>query len=135
MTTTKNQDLSFVLLLVGGLLILVGGLAGVLMMTTFWPSMSGMMGGMMGGAWNAGWTTGMVWWMGGISLVTGAFVLLAAYHVRLGRETRLWSMIGIAAGAVSLLAMGGYIVGAIAAIVGGAFALTGEPQTGDSKVV
>ena len=84
-------------LLAGGILIMVGGLAGPFMMGGF----GGMMGyGMMGNYASyasTNWFAGFAWWM------------------------------AIIGGALSLLAMGGWILGAVLAILGGALAL-GAPN-------
>lgn len=70
------------------------------------------------------------WWMLGISLVSGALVLVASSRVRLDFASRRQAgILGIVGGALSLLAMGGWLIGAVAAIVGGALALTApEPK-------
>lgn len=121
---SQSNDLSFASLLAGGVLILVGGL-GMGTMMNYWGS--GMMGGMMGYAPSATWLAGMAWWMIGVSLVTGILVLLAAYNIRNGRDSTLWGTLAIVAGALSLLAMGGWILGAAASILGGALALAHKP--------
>lgn len=118
-------------LLVGGILIIIGGLAGPLMMGGF-----GMMGyGMMGNYasyMTTNWFAGMAWWMGIIGLVTGGIVLYAAYRVRNDPSDRtLVGPLAIVGGALSLLAMGGWILGAVLAILGGALAL-GTPTNPNS---
>lgn len=118
---------SFLSLLVGGILIAVGGLMGALMMG-YGPLGVMPMGAMMGGYVDEGWAAQMAWWMGLVGLATGAFVLLAAYNVRQGRSTAAWSVVAIVAGALSLFAMGGYVVGAVAAIAGGALGLLGTQK-------
>lgn len=122
---------SFLSLLVGGILIVVGGLLGPLMMGTVgWVGampMNGMMNAYAGDAWVAS----AAWWMGGVGIITGAFVLIAAYNVNRGRDRPLWSTIAIVAGALSLFAMGGYMLGAIAAITGGVLGLV-DQQRGDT---
>lgn len=115
-------------LLTGGLLILVGGLAGGLMMGIF----GGMMGsGMMGGApgWmSSTWATAMAWWMGAVGVVTGSLVLYAAARVRAHPADSVAGTLAIVGGALSLLAMGGWVVGAILAIVGGALSLSAQAE-------
>lgn len=56
-------------------------------------------------------------------VATGAAVLLAAFRVRAGRDAAASGGIAIVAGALSLLAMGGFFVGALTAIAGGAVAI------------
>lgn len=124
--TNDLRTWSFVALLVGGTLILVGALMSLFMMGFWgawpWMSMSGMMGGYPTNYGGGGWTA-MAWWMGAWGAITGSLVLIAAARMRADRDTLTWGIIAIVAGALSLLAMGGFIVGAIAAIVGGALAL------------
>lgn len=124
--STELRMWSFVSLLVGGILIVVGGLMGAVMMGAY--GWSGMMGGMMGAYMSDAWVANMSWWMGGIGLVTGALVLVASGQVLRGREVALWGVVAIAAGALSLFAMGGYLLGAIGAIAGGALALVDQQQ-------
>lgn len=123
---TSVNTWSFVSLLVGSLLILVGSVMGALMMGvwgTWGMPMAGMMGEYMSSYVGDGWTSSMAWWMAAWGILTGGLVLAAAVHVRSGREAQTWAIIAIVAGVLSLLAMGGYVVGAVAAIVGGALAL------------
>ena len=124
---TSVNTWSFVSLLVGSILILFGSIAGALMMGVWgaWGMMpmAGMMGEYMSNYVGDGWTSTMAWWMAAWGIVTGGLVLAAALHVRSGREAQTWAVIAIVAGVLSLFAMGGYVVGAIAAIVGGALAL------------
>lgn len=122
---TNERELrswSFVSLLVGGVLIVVGGLMGATMMGSGWMPMAGMMGSAMGDAWLAD----MAWWMGGVGVASGAVVLLAASRVYRARDMASWGVVAIVAGAFSLFAMGGFVLGAFAAIAGGALALVGE---------
>lgn len=124
---TELRTWSFLALVVGGVLILVAGLMGMLMMGAWGGMGMGSMSSMMNAYMPAGWAA-MTWWMGGIGLVTGGLVLVSAYHVYREREVGLWSVVAIVAGALSLLAMGGWIVGAASAITGGALALANRSQ-------
>lgn len=110
-------------LLVGGILVLTGAFLSVVVMGSV--GWSGMMGGMMGGAYSpAGGWSAWTWWIGGVGVVTGALLLLAAQRVNRGGDAKVWGVVGIAAGAVSLTAMGGFMLGALAGIVGGALAVS-----------
>lgn len=97
---------------IGGVLIVLGGLAMLLM--------APMMGMMMG-------TTFSLLPMLLVSawgLATGGVVLLAAYRFRAEpHEMRSWSITALVAGALSLFAMGGFILGAALAITGGILGL------------
>jgi hypothetical protein len=119
---------SFLCLLIGGILILVGGLMGAFMMGTWgWTGMMSM-SGMMDAYTGTGWSTTMAWWMGIIGFASGSLVITSAYQVYRQQETVRWGVIAIVAGALSLFAMGGYVIGAIAAIAGGALALIDKQQ-------
>lgn len=116
-------------LLAGGLLIVVGGLAGASMMGAFGGMMGFGMRDMMDGygfSVTQGWLVGMAWWMGAVALLTGGLVLYAAWRLRKDpSDADLAGTLGIVGGALSLLSMGGWLLGAALAIVGGALALGG----------
>lgn len=127
MTTSQQStlDWAFILSLVGGVLVLAGGLMmGPMMM------MQGTWGWQMMG-WNAGWTPAW-WWgwallMGAWGLLMGVLILVGAARIRADSEAgRTWGIVIIVAGALSFLGMGmgGFGVGAVSAITGGAMALT-----------
>lgn len=110
-------------------MIVVGGLAGSLMMGAF----GGMMGpGVMHGyplAPGEDWIAPMAWWMTFVSLTTGGIVLYAAYRIRQNpAEVGSSGTLAIVGGVLSLLAMGGWLVGAALAIFGGALAIGGRRQ-------
>lgn len=128
---SSTSNWAYASLLAGGILIVVGGFVGAWMMGPF----AGMMGyGMMGDhapymGWS--WSAGAAWWMGVLGFVTGGIVLYAAYRLRHDASDRTTAgTLGIVGGALSLLAMGGWIVGAALAILGGALAL-GGPSTSE----
>jgi len=128
MTDTNTTQWAYASLLAGGILIVIGGVGVALMM-----GFTGMMGyGMMGNYasyMTTNWFAGMAWWMGLIGLATGGIVLFAAYRLRQDPTDRATAgTLGIIGGALSLLAMGGWVVGASLAILGGALALGGPPN-------
>lgn len=124
MTETRQLlDWSFIATLVGGVLVIVGGL---------W--MLGMMSFMTGampmfsrdgpdaafGLFGAFMTVGGI-----ISIIAGAVGLVAAAKIRASSDNAsTWGTVAIVAGALSLLGMGGGMVGAAALIGGGAMAVT-----------
>lgn len=123
MPSPSSDDLqtwSFSTLLIGGILILVSGLMGTLMMGAWGTSG---MGAMMDAYMGANWSTATTGWMAGLGLATGGLVLASAYNVYHAHRAPTWGVIAIVAGALSLLAMGGFVLGAVAAIAGGALAL------------
>lgn len=114
---------AFVTLLAAGILIALGGLMAPFMFGASGWSGAMPMGGMMDAYGPAGGGPGAVWWMGGVSAVAGALVLMAAFQVRRRQHEAAWSVVAIVAGAASLFTMGGFVLGALTAIVGGVLGL------------
>lgn len=101
----------------GGVLILVGGLAMLVMA----PLMS-MMGGMMGMP--AGGMMTLMLPLAFVGILSGSVSLVAAYRIhRDPDDARPWGTAALAAGILSLLSMGGFLLGAAATITGGVLAL------------
>lgn len=121
--STDQNHVAFPLSLAGGVLILLGG--GVSMMsmavpTGGYPGMMGMMQAMMGSFW-----FGMMSWAFILGLVSGVMVLLGAIMVRLKpKERKTWGTVIVVFSAISFLGMGGFFIGAVLGIVGGALALS-----------
>lgn len=118
----KNY-VAFPLSLAGGILILLGGGVGITMMSL--PSIccqgfAGMMQGMMGGMW-----FGIMMWAFVLGFASGIMVLLGAIMLYVRPDKRkTWGTIVILFSAVSFLGMGGFFIGAILGIIGGALALS-----------
>lgn len=121
--TDQTKTWAFASLLTGGILLVAGALAAALMFGT--PGWHGAtpMGGMMNGG--SMWRQGVAWWMSGVGLVAGALVLAAATQLRRAHKSAEWSIVAIVAGALSLFMMGGFVVGALAAVIGGVLGLVG----------
>lgn len=118
---------AFVLSLIGGIVIVVGGLMSLLFYSYGgWPYYGGMMGG---------WS-----WMGGygysssaiafsvIGLVSGIIVIIGALMLNTRpAEHTAWGVIILIFSMVSFIGMGGFFIGAILGIAGGALALSFRP--------
>lgn len=105
---------AFVLSLVGGVLILVGGLLGLTWLG--WPM------------W--GWMPGLLLAFSAVGLVSGAAIVTAAYMLyKKPSQAQTWGTIVLVFAAVSLLSAGGFIIGALLGIVGGLLALTWRRPT------
>lgn len=126
---TEFRAWCFLSLLVGGILIVVGGLMGTFRMGLYGWSGMGAMSDMMGDYVGDGSLSIMTWWSGGVGVVTGAFVLFSAAQIYRERDVSLWAVVAIVAGALSLVAMGGFVIGAVAAIAGGALALVDRQRS------
>lgn len=122
------QYWSFVTALIGGILILVGGVFMALMMAMMGSTMWWMMGSPPApGPW--GWT-GMMAFLLLWSVITGVLVLVGAVQVRSAKSPLAWGVALVVLGALSLPAMGGFFVGAIAAIASGVMAIiAASPET------
>jgi hypothetical protein len=120
---STNLGAAFALSLAAGILIVLGGAVGILWSGTLTSHFPGGCCGitmMMGGF-------GFLGMMAGISLlgpIVGAFVLLGALMLR-GKpgQRQAWGLIIVIFSAISILGMGGFFVGAILGIIGGALGL------------
>ena len=139
MSVVEKPSAPFVLSLVAGILVLLGGVTTMLWSSSGMPMWGGMMGGMMGGY------QGMMGGMGlggGIFFGMGAFAIASGLAVLLGatmiysrpRETSTWGVVILVFSLVSLFGMGGFFMGAILGIVGGILALTWKPTLGQTQV-
>ncbi len=133
----QNNGSSFILSLVGGLIITVGSLLGVSLAMLgrpyfwgvggmMWGGNYGMMGGYFGNG-NISYPASYYGMMTGIELlglVSGIVVLTFAILMRSRpSETKTYGAIVLIFSIVSLLGTGGFFVGALLGIVGGALAL------------
>lgn len=133
-STTEAPTASFVLSLIGGFLILAG--AGMMMTFSSDTPYYGMMGGyrgMMDGDFGVMQGFGYGGWFYGaaaIGLVSGIVVLIGAVMIYLRpSKVPMWGLLVLVFSIVSFAGMGGFFIGAILGIVGGALALAWHPQT------
>jgi len=127
----KNST-AFVLSLISGVLMIINSVLSVIMITSYsmnFGFLGGMMGGMMGGF------TGM---MGGfgfpfglmigfmiVGIVAGIIVLIGAFMLNSRPSEHLaWGIVILIFSVISFLGMGGFIIGAILGIAGGALAIS-----------
>jgi Family of unknown function (DUF6114) len=133
----QGLTLAFVISLVGGLIVLVFSLVNLVWFSSNAPSWGGFgdyWGGMMGGNHNFMGTyassTGFFTAVSIVSFVCGVIVLMSALVLRIHpQEHVLWGIVIVVFSAISFVGMGGYFVGAIFGILGGALALTYKPLT------
>lgn len=127
----EETNAAFLLSLIGGILILIGsfvilglGILGAFGMG-YMGSMMGHMVGMMGGFGTAGVLSGiLVITVSVIGIASGIIVIFGAFSVKNKPEGRTtWGALILAFSLLSLLSLGGFLVGAILGILGGILAL------------
>ena len=130
MSETDRLTTAFIISLIAGILIILGNLYTTMLGITMMGGLGGMMGqqayGAMGGTWILG-------------LISGIIVLISAImlNIRPGEATHgmracctMWGTMILLFSIVSLFggSMGGFLIGAILGIVGGALALSSRPK-------
>ncbi|MCL4436373.1 MAG: DUF6114 domain-containing protein [Thaumarchaeota archaeon] len=137
MSSQGSPGTAFALSLIGGILMLVsGGLSSMWFMSGsqgFGGMMGGGYGGMMGGYGGMMGGFGVPFgFMSGLSLlglVSGILVIIGALMLNTRpAEHTTWGIIILIFSIISLLGMGGFFIGAILGIVGGALALSWRPS-------
>jgi len=118
----KETNASYILSLIGGILILLGSLFmfGCGVGACGMMFMGSMMGYMMGGFGLLGFFN----YMSLIGIVSGIIILYGALMIKnKPKENKTWGLLILIFSLISLLGMGGFFVGAILGILGGIFAL------------
>jgi hypothetical protein len=131
MATNIGTIFAFIVSLVGGLIILIASALNVVWYSSGASNFGGYgsyMRGMMGGYHNfMGIYGGSYGFLAGISLVAvicGVIVLMSAIMLKVQpQQPMIWAIVTIVFSAVSFVGMGGYFIGAILGIIGGAFVL------------
>ena len=126
MSSQASPSVAFILSLIGGLIIVVGSSISVFLSTYGSPSgiYYGMGPGMMRGfgfGYGSGWFSVLSF----VAFVCGVMVLLGSIMLNVRPAERLtWGIIVLIFSVVSLAGMGGYFIGAILGMAGGALALS-----------
>ena len=126
MTTT-----AFVLSLIGGIIIVLNSILTIFWSTNGGPWYGGMMGSWMGG-FGYGYNYGLTFAFSVAALISGIIVMVAAVMLNARpAEHMAWGAIVLIFSVVSFLGMGGFFIGAILGIAGGAIALSfrAQPKT------
>ena len=125
---------SFVLSLIAGIIILAG--SGMMRTVSYGGPYYGMMGGyygMMGGYYGMMQGYGYGGWFYGaaaIGLVAGIVVLVGAIMIySRPRNASTWGLLVLIFSILSFFGMGGFFIGAILGVVGGALAMAWKPGT------
>jgi hypothetical protein len=120
---------SFIIGLIGGILILLGSVLMTFMMS-FMGGMMVMMPDVQMEAMGGGFM-GMGSWMLVVGALTSTVILIGATQVRDGKGPIGWGVAMVIAGVLSYLVMGGLLVGGLAAVAAGVLALVASsPQSG-----
>ena len=135
MSHGERPTVAVILSIIGGALMLLGG-SMAFMMLTYHDEGSGMMdgfGGMMGGYRNMmdglGFPYGLMGGLMLVSLVSGVLVITGAVMINIHpSQSSTWGIIVLVFSIVSFLGMGGFLIGAVSGIVGGALALSWKPK-------
>lgn len=152
MSSNQTPSIAFILSLIAGILMLVGGI-----ITSAWfmsggytagyntgyygmmgNGMMGGFGGMMNGYQSMMHSFGVpLGYMSGLSiigLVAGILVTVGAVMLNARpRESTTWGVIILVFSIISLLGMGGFYVGALLGIAGGALALSFRPSSRETS--
>jgi hypothetical protein len=137
MSEKQGLTLAFLISTVGGLIVLVFSLINLVWFGSNVPSWGGLgdyMRSMMGGYHNFMGTystsTGFFTAVSIASFVCGVIVLMSSLVLRIHpQEHVLWGVTIVVFSAISFVGMGGYFVGGVFGIIGGALALTYKPIT------
>ena len=128
MSTQARPSIAFMLSLIGGIFIVLGSLFSFLMYS-FWETWGwGMMGPWMMGGY--GFPYGFMWGFSLVALVAGLIVIVGGIMLQARPEEHmLWGILVLIFSIVSFVGMGGFMIGALLGIAGGALALSWRPRS------
>jgi hypothetical protein len=131
MSSNSMRTTAFILSLIGGIVITVGSLISALLSAFGSPFgyYYGMGPGMMGEFW-FGYGSGLYSWLSIISLAFGILVVIGAIMLNSRpAEHVTWGILVLVFSIASFIGMGGYFIGAVLGIAGGAVALSYRTPT------
>jgi hypothetical protein len=136
MESNRAFTIPFVLSLIGGIIVLLFSLVYSVWFSSAapnWGGFGGWMGGMMGNyhgfMGNYAGSTGFMAGVSIVGLVSGMIMIISAVMLRVHPgEHLIWGTVIIVFSATSFLGMGGFFIGAILGIIGGALALSFKPE-------
>jgi len=131
MATNQGLTFAFIVSLVGGLIVLIAStvnfvwfLSGTQNFGGFGNFMRGAMDGYHGFMGSYASSNSFLAGISVVGLVCGVIVLIGAIMLKADpHQSTIWAIIIIAFSVVSFVGMGGYFIGAVLGIVGGAFVL------------
>ncbi len=137
MTASQSPVTSYILSLVGGLIVLLGSLLNLVWFGLYgsnWGGYGGWMGGMMGGYYNYmggyGGSYGLTAVITLVGLISGVLMIVGAVMLKAKpQEHIMWGTVILIFSVISFVGMGGFFLGAVLGIIGGAFAVSYRPRT------
>jgi len=141
MATNQGPITAFALSLSGGVIILLVGIVGLAWFGlggSMWGGFGGWMGGMMnnyhGFAVDSASLSGLFSVLSILGLFSGVVMVIGAVMLRTRpQEHMTWGILILVFSIVSFAGMGGYFIGAILGIIGGAFAISYRPKTAQAQ--
>ncbi|MBM4400670.1 MAG: hypothetical protein FJ045_01840 [Crenarchaeota archaeon] len=128
MSTQARPSTASTLSLIGGIFIVLGSLVSVLVSFFWGPWGWGMMGPWMMGVYGFGY--GFAWVFSLVGLVAGLIVITGAIMLQTRpAEHMFWGTLVLIFSIVSFVGMGGFMIGALLGIAGGALALIWRPRS------
>ncbi len=141
MQNYRKPTTSFILSLIGGAIVFITGIVGLAWFGQNGPNWGGF------GGWRSGMMSGYHNFVGAgqysffsiISLLgvfSGAAIIAGAIMLRIRPQDHLiWGILILVFALVSFVDMGGYFVGALLGIIGGAFAISYQPRTSQNQTI
>jgi len=131
MSYGERPTVAVILSIIGGVLILVGGSMAFTMLSYnnggfgMMSGFGGMMGGYRGMMDDVGFPYAMLDGLMLVSLVSGILVIVGAVMIDIyPSQSRTWGIIVLIFSIVSFVGMGGFLIGAVLGVAGGALALS-----------
>jgi uncharacterized protein DUF6114 len=131
MATNQALTFAFIVSLIGGLIVLVASIVNVVWFLSgaanfggFGNFMSGVMNGYHNFMGSYATSNSFLAGISVVALVCGVVILIGAIMLKVDpHQSTLWAIVIIIFSVVSFVGMGGYFIGAVLGVVGGAFVL------------
>jgi CDP-diglyceride synthetase len=136
---SNQPTTAYILSLIGGLITFITGIVGLVWFGAGgpgWGGFGGWMGGMMSNShgFTGGGEFGFFGVLSILGLLSGVIMIVGAVMLRMHPSDHLiWGTIILIFAVVSFADMGGYFIGAILGIVGGALAISHQPPRTDNS--
>ncbi len=135
MESNQLSVTSYILSLIAGIIVFLTGIVGLIWFGaggSNWSGFGGWMSGMMSGyhGFVGGGEYGFFSVISILGLISGAIMIVGAVLLRMRpKDHVIWGIMILVFAVVSFVDMGGYFIGAILGIIGGALALSYRPRT------